>query len=403
VPDRSPVAIQKIAGNDIQAAVDGALELIGAARLMRAGMRVLLKPNVLMAAAPERGVTTDPEVLRAVIRWCRSFGPASIHVADSCGGMQTAGSTAKAMEVSGIAAVCREEGVTCVPFEQTPRVLYKVSSPSRVPELHGSALLRDSDLIVNLPKVKTHAQTILTCCIKNMFGTMILNNKAAVHAGNTSNRDFAAALVDVYSVSRPQLTVIDGRLCMEGRGPSGGTVVPMDLILAGFDPVALDGTVCRLIGLDPARVLHLEEAERRGLGRGSPDSVRLLGTPLEEVRRAFAVPRGTPSLRLPPRLADAVSRTVFKGTVSFDAGLCVRCGTCWKSCPVSAIAPPESDEPGAIPVWDRSRCVTCFCCEELCPHGAARVGVNPVRNLLRAVGTRLPRARRAPGRQRHPR
>ena len=176
-------------------------------------------------------------------------------------------------------AVCEEEGeiVECVPFERTERRVYKIENPLEVEELASSVLLHDVDLIINLPKIKTHGQTTLTCSIKNMFGTMLRTNKARTHSKYPSLTRFTSALTDIYSVSNPQLTVVDGYYCMEGNGPSAGKVVKLDIVMAGFDAVAIDSTVCKIIDVNPRNVKYLAFAEQKGLGTTDQGKIEIRG------------------------------------------------------------------------------------------------------------------------------
>ncbi|MHA1459064.1 MAG: DUF362 domain-containing protein, partial [Promethearchaeota archaeon] len=254
---KTKIAIQKIKNDDVKTSVFSALELINAQQLMQEeGMTILLKPNLLMGKPPERGVNTHPEVVRSVIQWVKQFNPAKIYVCDSAGGAKV-GITEKAIIDSGIGIVCEEEGAECLPFEKSERKIYKIEDPLELEEISSSKLIEEADLIINIPKIKTHWQCTLTCCIKNMFGIVLLANKAKTHAQAAVLDRFCSALADIYSVSKPQLTVIDGYICMEGKGPSSGDAVKLDLILAGYDPVALDSVVCKIIGFDPSEVLYL--------------------------------------------------------------------------------------------------------------------------------------------------
>ena len=164
----SMVAIQKIKSEDIQTAVFKALELINAHELMKTEQVILLKPNLLGAWPPERAATTHPEVLRAVIRWIKQYEPKKIYLCDSSGTAKM-GVTENAMKISGLRSVCEEEGVECIPFEKTERKIYQVPNPLELEEITSSQLIEEADLIINLPKIKTHGQCLLTCSIKNMF------------------------------------------------------------------------------------------------------------------------------------------------------------------------------------------------------------------------------------------
>ena len=377
------IAIQKIKNEDVKTSVFSALELIDAQKLMQKdNMVVLLKPNILMGKPAERAVNTHPEVVRAVIQWVKKFKPSKIYVSDSAGG-QKPGITETAMKESGIEAICEEEGAICVPFEKTEREIYKVKDPLELEEISSSRLIREADLIINIPKIKTHWQCTLTCCIKNMFGTVLLANKAKTHAQAAILERFCSALVDIYSISKPQLTVIDGYYCQEGQGPSSGDVVKLDIILAGYDGVALDTTVCKIIGFEPREILYLEKAEEKKLGTTDLESVEFLGEPIESVFRQFKRPKLKPiSMPLPKWLADYIGKTIFKASVKFNSEKCKLCSTCWTNCPVNAITPPVELKKGNIPKWDKKKCITCFCCVELCPHEAVKFKLNYVKNAL---------------------
>ncbi|NVM17485.1 MAG: DUF362 domain-containing protein [Candidatus Lokiarchaeota archaeon] len=377
------VAIQKIKNEDVKTSVFSALELINAQQLMQKdNMVVLLKPNILMGKPAERAVNTHPEVVRAVIQWVKKFNPSAIYVSDSAGG-QKPGITETAMKESGIQDICEEEGAICVPFEKTEREIYEVKDALELTEISSSRLIREADLIINIPKIKTHWQCTLTCCIKNMFGTVLLANKAKTHAQAAVLDRFCSALVDIYSVSKPQLTVIDGYYCQEGQGPSSGDVVKLDIILTGYDGVALDTTVCKIIGFEPREILYLEKAEEKKLGTTDLERVEFLGETIESVYQKFKRPKLRPiSMPLPRWLADYIGKTIFKANVKFNRKKCKLCSTCWTNCPVNAITPPKELKKGNIPVWNSKKCITCFCCVELCPHEAVKFKINYAKNAL---------------------
>ncbi|MEJ2251321.1 MAG: DUF362 domain-containing protein [Candidatus Lokiarchaeota archaeon] len=381
--EKTKISIQKIINDNIEPAVFKALNSINAEKLFpREGMKILLKPNLLIAKPPERAATTHPEIVRAVIHWLKQFNPSKIYASDSSGGRDQ-GVTEKCMKVSGIQAVCEEEGAECVPFEKTERKIYEVPNPLEMKQFVSSRLLEEVDLIINLPKIKTHWQCTLTCCVKNMFGTILRVNKAKTHAQYPFLDRFSAALADIYSVSKPQLTIVDGYLCQEGDGPSKGDVVKMDLILAGFDGVALDSVVSQIVGLDPREIIPIVKAKEKGLGTMDLSEMEILGEEITSISRKFKIPRKKPiSMPLPKRLADYVGKKIFKASVKFDDSKCKLCSTCWENCPVGAITPPREIKKGNIPKWNKEKCITCYCCAELCPHEAVDFKINYVKNVF---------------------
>lgn len=381
--EKTPIAIQKVIQEDVKTAVFSALEKIDAKKLFtREGMKVLIKPNILNDKPPERAVCTHPEVIRSVIQWVKQFKPSKITVAESSGGAKL-GFTEKAMKGSTILDMCATEEVDCIPFEKTERQIFTVKDPYQLTDFPSSKLLSESDIIINIPKIKTHGQCTLTCCIKNMFGTVLLTNKAKTHARFPTTEKFMQSLVDIYSVSNPQLTVVDGYTCQEGNGPAGGDVVKLDLILAGYDPVALERVVCEIIGLNPELVKYIGFAEKKGLGTSDLNKINIIGEKIENVKRVFKLPKSKPtSVPLPKWLAEYMGKTIFRAEVKFNKNKCKLCNTCWTNCPVEAISPPAEMKPGNIPKWNKKKCITCFCCAELCPHEAVEFKINFVKNFL---------------------
>lgn len=377
------IAITKIKNEQIEVAVFKALELINAEKLLnKKDMDILIKPNILMGKPPERAVTTHPEIVRAVIKWLKIQGQNNITVGESSG-TSNPGATKEAFEKSGIKVVCEEENADYTPFEATKRKKYIVKNPLVLDEFYSSPLIEKADLIINIPKIKTHWQCLLTCCIKNMFGTLILGNKSKTHAKYPNHDAFSSALADIYSVSNPQLTVIDGFLCQEGRGPSQGEVVKMDLIITGYDPVALDTTVCKIIGFKPGEVNYIKKAEQKDLGTSDLETVEMLGESISSVQRDFERPKIRPiSVPLPSSIADFVSDVIFRASVKFNPEKCKLCSTCWENCPAGAISPPEVIKKGNTPSWDSKKCIFCYCCAELCPHEAVNFEINYVKNFL---------------------
>src|SRR6056297_1233589 len=359
------LAIEKIQEDDVQSAVFKVLEQIEASHLMKEDMKILLKPNLLIPKEPGEAVTTHPKVLEAVIEWLQQYNPQKIFVGDSSGGVKP-GYTAKAMEKSGLKEVCANyDNVEALSFSSTSQKVYHVKEPLVLNEFSSTVLLDEVDLIINLPKIKTHSLCLITCSIKNMFGTVIVGNKSKMHAMFPKFDDFSAALADIYSVSKPELTVVDGFYGMEGDGPSAGDPVKMDLIIGGYDGVAIDSLVCDIIGVDPHEIVHLEKAEKKGLGIIDYKSAyRMKGVSIDSITRKFKLPSTTGmSIPVPPKLAKWASKYIFRPTISFDVEKCTLCGTCWRDCPPNALSPPENMDPSTqTPNWDKSKCINCYCC-----------------------------------------
>ncbi|MFP4056151.1 MAG: DUF362 domain-containing protein [Candidatus Brocadiia bacterium] len=342
-----------------------ALDLLGGiGQLVWPGQRVLVKPNLLAAAPPERAVTTHPEVVRALVALLREAG-AEVWVGDSPGGVEW-NITDRALEVSGIGPAAREAGAEVQDFEGGGRHFADLPDGAILRRFAIARAAREADLVVSLAKLKTHGQALYTGAVKNMLGCVPGGGKLRVHQLATKSHQLAAALLDIYAVVRPGLALIDGILAMEGNGPNLGDPRHLGLLVASTDGVAADAVASHLVGY-PARSIHiLGQAEQRGLGVGSIERIEVVGEPLEACR----VPDFARASNLFYELIPAWLARLVGGAVRVEPQIvqseCRRCGLCQRSCPAQAIAGGDG-EPLVI---DRGACIRCFCCHELCPHGA---------------------------------
>lgn len=245
-------------------AVEGLFRQLPAAVLLAPGKKVLLKPNLLSGTAPEKAVTTHPAVVKAVIRAAKRRGVAAadITVADSPGGPHASGLVKAAWKASGIAAVCAEEGVQ----------LYTGTASGEAPKAEGAkrrfTLLEPvlaADVIIDLPKCKTHMMTGLSAATKNLFGCIPGLQKAEWHMRCPQKEDFGDMLIDLLLTVKPSFAVLDGVVAHEGNGPSGGSPRPLGFLAAAEDMLSMDLALCRMLGLAPESVPYLAAAGRRGL------------------------------------------------------------------------------------------------------------------------------------------
>ena len=254
-----------------------ALDLVNYDTVLSGWHKVLIKVNFITVETWETGATTDPIVVEAIIKRLKNL-PVEIYVVESDATMTNAD---KAFEVTGMKEMCERNGVECLNLRHV-KDRVKVDIP------HGQALksitvprIVTESAIISAAKLKTHNSTSVTLGMKNMFGLLPDKLKGKYHM-----RGISTVIVDINSVLKPTLTVIDGFVAMEGRGPVGGKPVEMDLIIAGSDPVATDSTACRIMGFDPHEVSHVRKAYERGLG--NIDDIQVLGERLEDVTRRFA-------------------------------------------------------------------------------------------------------------------
>ncbi len=352
----------------IAEALDRVFKEINLAEIVKPGNLVLLKPNLLAPRKPETAVTTHPAVVREVAKRVLALG-AEVMVGDSSGGVVGGRfPTERSLRVSGMTRVCEELGIKAVNFDTAGSRRIPIDG-SFLKELEVARPVLEADVIINLPKLKTHSATLYTGAVKNMFGAVPGSRKADYHSQAPSARDFSNLLVDIIQSLAPRLTIVDGVVGMEGNGPGVGTPVDIGLIVAGINPVLVDAVCCQAIGLDPRRVRYLEEAERRGLC-SSLSGYALVGDQVDfPVVNDFRFPVNLWFELNPPGLTRYVMRRL-KHLPFCDADKCTGCNICRDSCPVQAITPKAGGEGVTV---DREKCIQCLCCQELCPQGAFEI------------------------------
>jgi uncharacterized protein (DUF362 family)/Pyruvate/2-oxoacid:ferredoxin oxidoreductase delta subunit len=374
VTERSTVAVvrcETYEAEAVHAAVGRGLQLLGGAqRFVQPGEQILLKPNLLVAAAPDSCVTTHPSVFEAVIRHLHAAG-AVLSYGDSPGFGTTQGVARK----SGLVAVAERHGVPLADFADGR--LLSFPEGRLVKQFFIANGVLDADGLVSLGKFKTHQLTRLTAAVKNQFGCIVGMRKGEFHARMPDVDRFCQMLVDLNRALAPRLYVVDGIVAMEGNGPRNGDPRPMNVLLLSTDPVALDATVARMMALDPGLVGTITFGEAFGLGTAT--AIDWVGDPVEGfVARDYRVVR-SPSSTTGPAGGRALARRFVIPRPVIDAQRCTRCGTCVTVCPVDPKAvnwrDPVRDSGAAPPQYDYTRCIRCYCCQEMCPENAIRVRV----------------------------
>ncbi|MBC7099974.1 DUF362 domain-containing protein, partial [Candidatus Bipolaricaulota bacterium] len=189
----------------------------------------------------------------------------------------------------------------------------------------------------------------------------------ALHGEHPQPAEFAKVLVDIFSLVRPVLTVMDGVVAMEGPGPANGSPRPLGLILASADAVAVDAVAQAIIGLDPLRVWTTYHAHTRGLGVGDLAKIEILGENLDSVKvRDFRLPPAAGEMmgRVPASVTRWATRHLQAQPVVVPAR-CVGCGACVRACPTGA-----AQFRGKKAWIDRRKCIRCMCCHEACRYNA---------------------------------
>ena len=323
-------------------------------RLEVAGKTVFVKPNILGPFECERGITTHPRVVEALVRELSARG-ARVSVGDNPG-MRGYGSNVGSAKACGIYDVCPDEFVNI--SEAAVRMPLKGAC---VDEVTISKRILDADLYISVPKFKTHLLTTITGAVKNSYGMLVGGQKAEIHRIANTPMKFAGAVVDVYQIRPPDFVVVDAVVGMEGKGPSSDELREIGKIISGSNGVAVDAVMALMMGVRPRSINMLRVAAERKLGPIEKADISIEGS--------FSEIEG---FKLPSKLLKSIVGITITNLLTYlmvdkpyvHKEICTRCGICAEQCPVGAITMKP------FPVIDRRKCISCFCCSEFCKDNA---------------------------------
>ncbi|HVI39332.1 MAG TPA: DUF362 domain-containing protein [Anaerovoracaceae bacterium] len=374
---KSKVAVIPCKGYDdkvVYEAIERGIALLGGwESFVKQDEKILLKPNLLNRADPNKAVTTHPAVFEAVARNLRDKGFHRLSYGDSPG---HPGNVEKTAEICGLKEVADRLEIPLADFTHSQTVEYVRGRTSRKYEISQGVL--DSDGIVSLCKMKTHQLERITGGVKNMFGCVYGMNKGASHAKYPDAESFAQMLIDLNLLLKARIHIMDGILAMEGNGPSSGTPVKMNMILLSADPVALDATFCRLVDLDPSTIPTIFYGAIFGLGHWKEGDIEILGVDrlADYCNPHFDVAREK-SYAGKWSYIDKLKVLARKPVILKNK--CIRCGACVAACPLEekALLFPVTEGEAAqkkeikeVPVYNYKKCIKCYCCQEMCPEQA---------------------------------
>ncbi|MFX1366361.1 MAG: DUF362 domain-containing protein [Promethearchaeota archaeon] len=368
----------------IPEAVIGAIKLIEDNLLFdfTNSKKILLKPNLLTA---KKNACTQPSFLEGVITYLNEKGVSieNVSVGDSPG--QQGKSASDVAEKVGILEICEKYGVKFVDFESDTPLIEKIEGALRLKQIRVAKAVKECDILINLPRLKSHIEATMTGAIKNYWGIIQGGLKAQYHLLGKTAEQFGEVLADNFSwvvKNKPnRLIIYDLQNIMEGRfGPGGGSMKQWDLLLAGTDELALDIVALEIGKVKTKIVPHVKNAIERKLGVGNLEEIEILGMSLEQAKNQtpkFNVP-GNNFTSVISFMTGHIGYKIIKKIPNLIKNRCVKCGQCADICPANAIKFID----GNYPMFLRKKCISCLCCSELCPQNAIKARMRGLTGLF---------------------
>jgi uncharacterized protein (DUF362 family)/Pyruvate/2-oxoacid:ferredoxin oxidoreductase delta subunit len=351
----------------IKEAVNECLQALGGiGKFISPGQKVLLKPNLLGTFEPEKAVTTHPELVKAVAEIVLATGAECI-IGDS----QGMGTFKAVCKITGMSKVSEDTGVELRQLDDPGEFIQADNKVGR--KLPLSSFIKDIDVIITLPKLKTHGQMGFTGALKNQYGLLPGSLKAEYHFRMKTREWLAEFVVDINRTAPVKLAIMDAVVGMEGNGPSGGEPRKIGCIMASADLTALDAVACRMVGINAGANPILHASAKRGHGIIDPAKIETVGVNPEELAISDfkIIKENINILRILPLPGPAIEwlRRHWKAYPEIEADKCIKCMNCRNGCPIE---PPAIDPDKA---WDvnKSTCIKCYCCHEFCPVKAIKL------------------------------
>lgn len=282
--------VSVIKGEKVERMVNQAISMIGGMNsIVKKGDVVLIKPNICLPLPPEKGDATDPIVVASLVRLAKTAGASRVIVGESGGWGLYAPDN---FEISKIGEHATKTGAELSYFDEEERLELEVPNGILLRKVSLPKIVKDADVIINVPKMKNNFVTMVTLGIKNLLAFLRPEDRYGIHRG-VNGVELSYVIVDLLKVVKPSLTVIDGITGMEGFGPHSGDLITMDLIVAGKDIVAVDAVASEIMGYQAMEVPTTQIAAKQGLGVGDLSKIVIKGKKIEDVRKHFIRPMFT--------------------------------------------------------------------------------------------------------------
>ena len=355
-------------GQSLEEKIEKAFDALRVWDKIRPGMKVVLKPNLVMSSKPEQAIITHPAFTAAVGKCVQKAG-GRVVIAESPGGPYTPAAMKAMFRATGYRDMAEACGFTLYTDCKSREVT--LPQAKRCRELSVVEPFLDRDYLINLPKLKTHSMVGFSGAVKNLFGTVPGLQKPELHCRFPEREPFSEMLCDLCHFLGPDLSLMDGIWAMEGNGPTGGQRRDLYVIAGSESPWALDVAAASLVGLEPEKITMLREGHERGYGPLDLSELELVGDPMETLLAPDFLKAEASSTdfidRLPKFLRPAAKKLATPYP-RIDKKRCVGCGKCAESCPQHTISLRDGKA-----VIRYQNCIRCFCCHEMCPKHVVQI------------------------------
>ena len=355
-------------GQSLEEKIEKAFDALQVWDKIRPGMKVVLKPNLVMSSKPEQAIITHPAFTAAVGKCVQKAG-GRVVIAESPGGPYTPAAMKAMFRATGYRDMAEACGFTLYTDCKSREVT--LPQAKRCRELSVVEPFLDRDYLIDLPKLKTHSMVGFSGAVKNLFGTVPGLQKPELHCRFPEREPFSEMLCDLCHFLGPDLSLMDGIWAMEGNGPTGGQRRDLHVIAGSESPWALDVAAASLVGLEPEKIVMLREGHERGYGPLDLSELELVGDPMETLLAPDFLKAEASSTdfidRLPKFLRPAAKKLATPYP-RIDKKRCVGCGKCAESCPQHTISLRDGKA-----VIRYQNCIRCFCCHEMCPKHVVQI------------------------------
>ena len=324
------------------------------------GKTVLVKPNILSDAPPEKAITTDYRAVGALLAILVERGAERIIVGDSPGTQTGRLST----RLCRIGETAERFGARISDFREENRM-------HEIDGLHlpMASALDDADIVISFAKFKTHQLMSATGAVKNMFGTIPGLNKSPLHFRYRSPSSFASFLMKVFDECHVDYAFIDAVIGMEGPGPGSGTPRHIGYMMGSANAYALDKAEATMMGYRSVPLIETAETVSKGITEASYPLLRPEDLIMKDYIRIGSGKKGTFRSLVIGTIRNAFHRgNMDRPRPVFDTGKCKACSRCVNVCPAKAL----SIKDGHVE-FEKKKCIRCYCCHEMCPFDAIKV------------------------------